>query len=110
MKERTVDEKKYDPQSSQQLAQWNPAELRGGFRHETETLFKTVDGDFFILHEGGLFSRFHTLPEVVNWYGGIVIQPVSREEAVAWCEETGNYEVIERHIKIFNPGYRKIPL
>jgi len=103
MKERTIDERKYDPQSSKQLAQWNPAGMSGGFRHEIETLFKTHDNDFFILHEGGLFSRFHRFPEVENWYGGTFVQPVSREEAVAWCEETGNYEVIEMHL-----GFRNI--
>jgi len=66
--------------------------------HETETLYKTKDNDYFLLHEGGLFSRFHTFPEVKNWYGGIFVQPVSLQEAVAWCEETGNYDVIERHL------------
>jgi len=96
VKERTVDNKKYDPQSCELLAQWNPAELRGGFRHESEILYKTEDGEFFVLYEGGLLSRFHALSQVENWYGGVVVQPVSRNEALAWCEETGNYEAIER--------------
>jgi len=101
MKERTVDDKRYDPKSSERIAQWSPAELRGGFMHDSESLFRTEDGDFFILHEGGLFSTFHTLPQVENWYGGTVVQPVTRREARAWCEETGNYEVIEKYFMVF---------
>jgi hypothetical protein len=32
-----------------------------------------------------------------TWYGGSSIQPLTEEEAYAWCCETGNYEAMDRH-------------
>ena len=88
-----VDE--YDPEVSDKLADWRPGEAPGGFLHEVETLYRTDKGNYFILLEGGLYSRFHPFPGSEIWYGGSNIQPVSRDEAYGWCEETGNYEALE---------------
>jgi len=95
-----MDENEYNPQSSEKLAEWNHAEYSGGFSHETEALFKTQGGNFFILFEGGLFSRFHEFADSENWYGGTHVQPVSYQEAIVWCEETGNYETIQEHFSL----------
>lgn len=92
MKEQLTGENEYNPQSSKKLAQWCPAEYSGGFRHEVETLYMTEEGNYFIFSEGGLFSSFHEYSGSGNWYGGTHIRPVSLEEAVMWCEETGNYD------------------
>lgn len=100
MDNQLIDENEYNPQTSEKLAEWNPAEYSGGFRHEAETLYKTQGGNFFILFEGGLFSRFHELTDSKQWYGGTHIQPVSYMEAVVWCEETGNYETLSKHFSI----------
>ena len=100
MDDQLIDENEYNPQSSEKLAEWNPAEYSGGFRHEAETLYKTQAGNFFILFEGGLFSKFHEFADAKNWYGGKHIQPVSYQEAVVWCEETGNYETIQKHFSL----------
>lgn len=91
--ENSFDEKEYTPQDSEELARWNPAELSGGFWRETEVLYKTQKGNYFILFQGGLFSRCHGEPGALP--GGI--KPVTEQEAFAWCQETGNYDVIDRH-------------
>ncbi len=96
--DKLVDVKGYDPERSEKLADWSPGDY-GGLRHEAETLYRSEDGGYFLLYEGGLFSRFHELAGVEHWYGGTHIRPVIREEAIAWCEETGNYEAIEKHFK-----------
>lgn len=87
----------YNPDASDKLGDWSPGHTPGGFLHEVETLYKTENGNYFILLEGGLFSRFHAFPGSEIWYGGSNITPVSHEEAFGWCEQTGNYEVIEEH-------------
>ena len=99
MKERIPDGNEYNPQSSRKLAQWCPDEYGGGFRHEAETLYMTQAGNYFILLEGGLFSRFHEYPGSGQWYGGTFIHRVSRQEAVIWCEETGNYDALETYFR-----------
>jgi hypothetical protein len=100
MKDQLIDENEYSPQSSEKLAEWNPTEYSGGFRHETETLYQTERGAFFIFFEGGLFSRFHEFTGEKNWYGGTHVQPVSYQEAIEWCEATGNYDTIQKHFSL----------
>lgn len=95
MIELPFDVNEYDPAVSEKLADWSPGESPGGFLHEVETLYKTENGNYFILLEGGLYSRFHAFPGSEIWYGGSNIQPVSQEDAYAWCEQTGNYEVVD---------------
>ena len=103
--ENLIDEKEYDPAGSEKLGEWSPSELSGGFRFETETLYRTGKGNYFILRQGGLFSREHAFQGGETWYGGSSMRPVTEEEAYAWCCETGNYEAVDRHfflLKIMN--------
>lgn len=95
--ENPFDEQEYTPQDSEELAQWSPTELTGGFWQEKEILYKTQKGNYFILFQGGLFSRFRANPNADTWFGGSSIKPVTEQEAFAWCQETGNYDVIDRH-------------
>ena len=88
-----IDTKGCDPNRSEKLAEWSPGGC-GGLRHETETLYRSEETGYFLLYEGGPLSRFHELAGVERWYGGSHIRRVTREEAVSWCEETGNYEAI----------------
>jgi hypothetical protein len=93
MKESSFDEKEYSPQSSQKLAEWSP----GGFRDEAETLYRTGKGNFFILAQFGMISRQRRPRGEGSWYGGTEIRPVTAEEALAWCQETGNYEIVDQY-------------
>jgi hypothetical protein len=94
------DEKEYSPGESQKLAEWSP----GGFRDEYEALYRTGKGNFFILAQSGMLARNRLQPGQGDWYGGTDIRPVTREEALAWCEETGNHEVIDEHLFFVGNG------
>jgi hypothetical protein len=88
------DIKEYSPEESTKLAEWSP----GGFRDESETLYKTAKGNFFILSHPNLIDRIKDMQSEGGWLTSSVIRPVSPEEAGAWCEETGNYEVVDEHL------------
>jgi hypothetical protein len=90
----TYDIKEYSPEESLRLAEWSP----GGFRDESETLYKTAKGNYFILSRPGLIERIKGSQSEGGWLTGTVIRPLSPVEACAWCEETGNYEVIDEHL------------
>jgi hypothetical protein len=94
-------EKEYDPGKATRLAEWSSADHSGSLRNDIETLYVTADGGYFILYEGGLYSRFHELPEIATWFGGTYTRPVSVEDALAWCQETGNYDAITDHFPFF---------
>jgi hypothetical protein len=93
MSDLPIDDKEYDPQDSEKLAEWSA----GGFRDESEALYRTGEGSFFILAQGGFLSRFQSSRGEGIWFGCSSIRPVTQAEALAWCEETGNYEAIDRH-------------
>ncbi|HNY64618.1 MAG TPA: hypothetical protein PKM41_04220 [Deltaproteobacteria bacterium] len=93
MEKLPFDVAEFDPATSEKLACWPPEEA--GALRETESLYKTRTGYFFILSVGGLFSRYVQFPGPEIWFGGIDIRPVTEEEALEWCESTGSYEVID---------------
>ncbi|HDP26504.1 MAG TPA: hypothetical protein ENN34_13860 [Deltaproteobacteria bacterium] len=100
--EQALVEKAFDPAKSTKIGDWSANELSGGFRTDTETLYVSASGDYFLLYEGGMLSRFHELEGVESWFGGSYIRPMTVSEAVSWCEETGNHEAMDRHF----PWYR----
>lgn len=85
------DEKEYNPGESSKLAEWSP----GGLRDESEILYKTAKGNFFILIRAGMIARIQNMQGEGGWLEGSRIRPVTPEEARAWCEETGSYEVMD---------------
>lgn len=80
------------------LATWCPMEHSGSLMRDTETLCRSPRGDYFIVYEGGLHASFHNLDGVESWFGGTYIRTVTPEEAIAWCEETGNTDTIKSHL------------
>ena len=99
--EQNLVEKGHDPQKSRKLAEWSSLDHSGSLINDTEILYMTEDGDYFIFYEGGLHSRFHELSGASTWFGGTYIRPVSVEDAFAWCQETGNYDAIQKHFPFF---------
>jgi hypothetical protein len=93
--------KELDPDKSTRLAQWNSADHNGCLRDDSETLYVNENGEYYIIYEGGLSSRFHELPDVETWFGGSYIRTITIEDAYAWCEETGNTDTIRDHLPFF---------
>ena len=91
------DVSEFSPDSSEEIAEWAPGDVPHRSFYESEHLYKTGKGNYFILLDGGLYSRFQEFPGAEIWYGGIDIQPLTEEEAFEWCQSTANYEVIDEH-------------
>ncbi|HPI92966.1 MAG TPA: hypothetical protein PLT09_04215 [Deltaproteobacteria bacterium] len=99
--EQRLIEKELDPKKSTMLAQWTCADHQGSFRNDTETLYMSGKGEYFIVYEGGLNAGFHELPGVESWFGGSYTRSLPVEDAFVWCEETGNYDAILEHVPFF---------
>ena len=67
------DEKEYSLESSRKLAEWSP----GGFRDESEALYRTEKGNYFILFTEGMLSRHRNRRGEGEWYGGSFIRPIT---------------------------------
>ena len=99
--EQRLIEKELDPSKSFKLAQWSGADHTGSLRNDSETLYVSEKGEYYIVYEGGLNAGFHSLPGVESWFGGSHIRPVSITDAYDWCEETLNYDAIRDHFPFF---------
>jgi hypothetical protein len=99
--EQSFTEREYDPQKARKIAEWNSADHTGSLRNDMETLYVNDDGNYFIVYDGGLSSRFHELPNVRTWFGGSFTRLVSEDDAYDWCLETGNYDAISEHRPLF---------
>ncbi len=53
------------------------------------------------MYEGGMKAAFHDLPGVESWFGGSYTRALRAEEALEWCEETGNYDAVRDHLPFF---------
>jgi hypothetical protein len=105
--EQSLAEKEYNHQKAQKIAEWNNADHSGSLRNDSETLYASEEGNYFIIYEGGLYSRFHELPGVVTWFGGSYTRSVSLNDAYVWCQETGNYDAIKEHLPFFMMSIRE---
>jgi hypothetical protein len=99
--EQRLMEKELDPNKSVKLAQWAEADHTSGFRNDSETLYVSEKGEYYIVYEGGLNAGFHSLPGVESWFGGTYIRTISIEDAYNWCEETLNQDAIREHFPFF---------
>jgi hypothetical protein len=90
--------KELDPEKSILLGDWSASDHQASLRCETEMLFVSAQGRYFIVYEGGMKAPYHDLPGVESWFGGSYTRAVTVEEAIEWCEETGNLDILREHL------------
>ncbi len=56
------------------------------FNYVEESLYKTQNGRYFLAGEGGAMSKYHTQVEQNSWGPGAGIIPLTKSEALDWCE------------------------
>ena len=84
--QRVINRKLYDTEQAEQIARYAPLTDRGDFNYLIETLYKTSDGEYFLHAEGGAATKW--AEKISNQRTpGEVIQLLTDEEAVDWCEE-----------------------
>lgn len=82
---KVVDGKTYNTKTALFVAE-DYSGYEGDLYHCYEALYRSKKGAFFIHGRGGASSRYaRRLPD--GWYGpGEEIRPISREDALRWCE------------------------
>ena len=91
---RIVDGHKYDTETATEIANTRYS-APGDFGYWSETLYKTINGRYFIDGEGGPLSMYSESIGNNSIAGRRWITPLSREEAYKWCEEHDQVDAIE---------------
>lgn len=93
---KTLDGKTYNTETAIPLANWDNRENYGDYRFENQVLYVTKKGAYFIHGRGGGGTDWGTNNGNARC-GGQGIEPISKDEALRWCEKYGAEDVIEEH-------------
>jgi hypothetical protein len=85
----------YDTKTAELLAEYDNELSRSDFRNLSESLYKTKNGAYFLAGEGGAHTKY---AEACGNYtsGSSKITPLTKEEALEWCEQYAKTSVIEK--------------
>jgi len=86
----------YDTETAELLAAWEFG-YPNDFSHVWEGLYRTAKGALFIAGKGGPRSKYARTDRTERDVQFIGIQPATKEEAVAWCEEHHKDGAIEKY-------------
>lgn len=91
-----INRRAYDTETATEVAYWeNMADVRN-FNHESETLYRKKNGEYFLHGEGGAASRYARQVEANIWAGGQIITPLTYEQAEQWGESHMDSDEYER--------------
>lgn len=82
-----IDGKRYNTETATEIGSGAGTAYPGDFHYISETLYITPRGNFFLAGEGGPLSRYGRPAYGGGTCGGEGIIPVSKEDALSWCEE-----------------------
>jgi hypothetical protein len=90
-----IEGKRYDTTTAMKIGSGGGMAYPGDFHYIYEALYITPRGNFFLAGEGGPLSRYGRPAHGGGTCGGEGIVPVTKEEALLWCESqlpTDQYE------------------
>ncbi len=81
----------YDTDTAEKIANFRDG-CTTDFNFVSESLYRTKNGNYFLAGKGGAKSKYAVSVGQNTWGSGKGIILLSREEAIEWCEKTGNHE------------------
>ncbi len=91
-----IDGKRYDTETATEVANWRNGYNTADFNYCEESLYVTTNGKFFLVGEGGAFSKYATHHGNSSGAGSDLV-PLRKCEAREWLEEKNKTEVIEKY-------------
>jgi hypothetical protein len=85
---KVIDHKMYNTETAQEIASMSSGRDYMDCRHFEETLYRKKTGEFFLLGEGGAFSKYGERSPYENmWGAGSRIVPLTLDEPKKWVME-----------------------
>lgn len=93
---KVIDGKMYNTETAEFIGEYDNGLGGGDFNSLWEGLYVTKKGTYFIAGEGGAMTRYAKGNGDSMW-GSEDIEVITKEGALAWCEENNLVETIEEH-------------
>ena len=92
----TINSKTYNTETAEELACDSWSGSSSDFQHWHETLYRTAKGAHFLQGYGGPLSKYaESFGNERS--GGSAIVPMTKEEALQWCEKHACQDVIDEN-------------
>ena len=82
---KVIDGKRYDTATATGVESWDNGLSRNDFRHCSEELYRTKNGNYFLHGEGGAMTRWSESNGNTSW-GSSGIEALSPADALSWLE------------------------
>lgn len=92
-----INNRRYDTDTAQKVAEWDCGRARNDFSYVEENLYQKRTGEFFLYGIGGPATWCAYACPTGGYDGGEKIKPLTEEEAREWCEDrldADDYEAI----------------
>lgn len=90
MTTKMINGKRYNTETAQEIAHYSNSSDRRDFHQFEETLYKTPNGAYFLVGEGGPMSKYSRATGQNSWSGSSDnFTPLTRAQALQWCEAHG---------------------
>jgi hypothetical protein len=93
----TIARKTYNTETATLIGSWSNGCFTTDFAYLSEDLYRTARGAFFVAGEGGARSSYAQSYGSNSVGGGAAIRPLTKDEALDWCEEHDCQDAIEEH-------------
>lgn len=81
-----IDGKRYDTETAEEIYKWSSPHFPNDWHYESETLYRSEKGTWFLLGEGNGLSRYRE--QYIDGYGpGESIKPLTEDEAFEFLSE-----------------------
>ena len=90
-----INSKRYDTKTATEIGSWDNGLPSNDFGTCSETLYKTKSGNYFLYGEGGAMSSYSVSVGNNGYGGGSDIIPMSKQDAMKWCESRDLADEIE---------------
>jgi len=84
---RILNGKRYDTATATEIASWKNGLSSNDFHYCEETLYRTKNGAFFLVGEGGALSAYSRSCGSNSSCGGSELLPLSEKEVREWLED-----------------------
>jgi hypothetical protein len=93
---RIVNRKIYDTEKAKLIAESNCSEPRNSFGFFEEYLYKTKNGNWFLMYYGGAATKY-AVENSNAWSDSTGIHPLTKNDVCDWLERNGHTEKLEEY-------------
>lgn len=93
-----IDRCVYDTEKAELIAEWSNDFMSSDFRHQSEELYRTQRGNWFLVGSGGPMSDFHKpAGSGGSVTGTTIMAKMSEDEVLTWFEEKDFANLAEKY-------------